>query len=118
MITNNLSEKYVGYVTGAHKSALHLATTVWHQFIGHKCLQQASSLAFNTLLCLVPLSAVALFLLKTFGVVEDDSSPLIVALRDNFLPRYAAAEIVSENSQDLPTEILVDSVLAGSYSFL
>ena len=98
MITNNLSEKYVGYVTGAPKSALHLATTVWHQFIGHKCLQQASSLAFNTLLCLVPLSAVALFLLKTFGVVEDDNSPLIVALRDNFLPRYAAAEIVSELS--------------------
>ncbi len=98
MVTNNLSEKYVGYVTGARKSALHLVTTVWHKFIGHKCLQQASSLAFNTLLCLVPLSAVALFLLKTFGIVEDDNSPLIVALRDNFLPRYAAAEIVSELS--------------------
>ncbi len=98
MVTNNLSEKYVGYVTGARKSTLHLAATVWHKFIGHKCLQQASSLAFNTLLCLVPLSAVALFLLKTFGIVEDDNSPLIVALRDNFLPRYAAAEIVSELS--------------------
>ncbi len=61
-------------------------------------MQQASSLAFNTLLCLVPLSAVALFLLKTFGIVEDDNSPLIVALRDNFLPRYAAEEIVSELS--------------------
>ena len=66
--------------------------------MGHKCLQQASSLAFNTLLCFVPLSAVALFLLKTFGVVEDGNSPLIVALRDNFLPRYAAEEIVSEIS--------------------
>ena len=98
MVTNNLSEKYVGYVTGARKSTLHLTATVWHKFIGHKCLQQASSLAFNTLLCLVPLSAVALFLLKTFGIVEDDNSPLIVALRDNFLPRYAAAEIVSELS--------------------
>ena len=98
MVTHNLSEKYVGYVTGARKSTLHLAATVWHKFIGHNCLQQASSLAFNTLLCLVPLSAVALFLLKTFGIVEDDNSPLIVALRDNFLPRYAAAEIVSELS--------------------
>ena len=77
---------------------MYLCSTVWQQFIGHKCLQQASSLAFHTLLCLVPLSAVALFLLKTFGVVEDDNSPLIVALRDNFLPRYAAEEIVSELS--------------------
>ena len=98
MVTNNLSEKYVGYVTGARRSTLQLAATVWHKFIGHKCLQQASSLAFNTLLCLVPLSAVALLLLKTFGAVEDDNSPLIVALRDNFLPRYAAEEIVSELS--------------------
>lgn len=60
-------------------------------------MQQASALAFNTLLCLVPLSAVALFLLKTFGAFEDGNSPLIAAL-DNFLPRYGAEEIVSEIS--------------------
>ena len=98
MGTNNLSEKYVGYATGFRRSAFHLGATVWHQFMEHKCLQQASSLAFHTLLCFVPLSAVALFLLKTFGIVEDGNSPLIVALRDNFLPRYAAEEIVSELS--------------------
>ena len=98
MAINNLSEKYVGYAAGFGSSTWHLGVTVWHQFIGHKCMQQASSLAFHTLLCFVPLSAVALFLLKTFGVVEDDNSPLIVALRENFLPRYAAEEIVSELS--------------------
>ena len=95
---HNLSEKYEGYFRGARVSVLRLGVNVWHQFMGHKCLQQASSLAFNTLLCLVPLSAVALFLLKTFGLVENDNSPLIVVLRDNFLPRYSAAEIVSELS--------------------
>lgn len=95
---HNLSEKYEGYFRGARVSVLRLGVNVWHQFMGHKCLQQASSLAFNTLLCLVPLSAVALFLLKTFGVVEDDNSPLIAVLRDNFLPRYSAQEIVSELS--------------------
>ena len=88
----------VDYFRGAWMSVLRLGVNVWHQFIEHKCLQQASSLAFNTLLCFVPLSAVALFLLKTFGVVEDGNSPLIVALRDNFLPRYGAEEIVSELS--------------------
>ena len=95
---HNLSEKYEGYFRDARVSVLRLGVNVWHQFIRHKCLQQASSLAFNTLLCLVPLSAVALFLLKTFGLVEDDNSPLIAVLRDNFLPRYSAAEIVSELS--------------------
>ena len=95
---HNLSETYKGYFRGARVSVLRLGVNVWHQFMGHKCLQQASSLAFNTLLCLVPLSAVALFLLKTFGLVEDDNSPLIAVLRDNFLPRYSAEEIVSELS--------------------
>ena len=95
---HNLSEKYEGYFRDARVSVLRLGVNVWHQFMGHKCLQQASSLAFNTLLCLVPLSAVALFLLKTFGVVEDGNSPLIAVLRDNFLPRYSAEEIVSELS--------------------
>ena len=98
MMIHNLSEKYEGYFRGVLESALRLGVNVWHQFMGHKCLQQASSLAFNTLLCLVPLSAVALFLLKTFGIVEDGNSPLIVVLRDNFLPRYSAEEIVSELS--------------------
>ena len=95
---HNLSDTYKGYFRDARGSVLRLGVNVWHQFMGHKCLQQASSLAFNTLLCLVPLSAVALFLLKTFGLVEDDNSPLIAALRDNFLPRYSAEEIVSELS--------------------
>ena len=77
---------------------LGISENVWHQFRQHKCLHQAASLAFNTLLCLVPLSAVALFLLKTFGVVENEDSPLIAAL-NNFLPRYKADEIVTGISE-------------------
>ncbi len=95
---NNLSEKYGDRFGNLGTLTSRLSVNVWHQFMAHKCLQQASSLAFNTLLCLVPLSAVALFLLKTFGAVEDGDSPLIAALRDNFLPRYGAEEIVSELS--------------------
>lgn len=94
----NLSEKYGGRFGDLGTLTSRLSVNVWHQFMAHKCMQQASSLAFNTLLCLVPLSAVALFLLKTFGAVEDGNSPLIAALRDNFLPRYGAEEIVSELS--------------------
>ncbi len=98
MVINNLSEKYVGYLGDLWTSAAQLVAKIWHQFVDDKCLQQASSLAFHTLLCLVPLSAVALFLLKTFGAVTDANSPLVVALRDNFLPRYGAEEIVAELS--------------------
>ena len=94
---NNLSEKYKDPLGDFWTLTARLSTNVWHQFREHNCLQQASALAFNTLLCLVPLSAVALFLLKTFGAVEDGNSPLIAAL-DNFLPRYGAEEIVSELS--------------------
>lgn len=71
---------------------------VFEQFKQHRCAHQAASLAFTTLLCLVPLSAVALFLLKTFGVVEYENSPLIVAL-NNFLPRYRTDEIVTGISE-------------------
>ena len=94
---NNLSEKYKPLLGNFGTLTARLTANVWHQFREHNCLQQASALAFNTLLCLVPLSAVALFLLKTFGAVEDGNSPLIAAL-DNFLPRYGAEEIVSELS--------------------
>lgn len=73
---------------------IHLFKNVFQQFKRHQCLQQASSLTFTTLLSLVPLSAVALFLLNTFGVVNNENSPLIAAL-NNYLPSYRADEIVS-----------------------
>ena len=94
---NNLSEKCRNPLGDFRMLVARLGANVWHQFREHNCLQQASALAFNTLLCLVPLSAVALFLLKTFGAFEDGNSPLIAAL-GNFLPRYGAEEIVSELS--------------------
>ena len=94
---NNRAYKYGDPFGNFRKLVARLGANVWHQFREHNCMQQASALAFNTLLCLVPLSAVALFLLKTFGAVEDGNSPLIAAL-DNFLPRYGAEEIVSELS--------------------
>lgn len=75
-----------------------VSVNVLQQFNQHRCIQQAASLAFNTILCLVPLSAVALFLLKTFEIVENEESALVAAL-DNFLPNYGADEIVSGISQ-------------------
>ena len=72
-----------------------LSAQVWRQFIDHKCVQQASSLAFNTLVCLVPLSAFILFLLKMLGVVENEG----IVFMDNFLPGNQASEIASKVSE-------------------
>lgn len=77
---------------------LGITTNVLSQFKQDKCLHQAASLAFNSLLSFIPLSAVALFLLKTFGVVENKDSPLIAALND-FFPHYGAEEIVAGISE-------------------
>ena len=77
---------------------LRISGNVLQQFKEHKCMHQAAALAFNTILCLVPLSAVALFLLKTFEIVENEKSALVGAL-DNFLPNYGADEIVSGISE-------------------
>lgn len=73
---------------------LRIGENVFNQIRQHKCAHQAASLAFTSVLSLVPLSAVALFLLKTFGIVENEKSPLIANL-NSFLPRYRADEIVS-----------------------
>ncbi|MCZ6675754.1 MAG: YihY family inner membrane protein [Candidatus Poribacteria bacterium] len=79
---------YLNYV-------IRLAVQVWRQLIAHKCLQQASSLAFSTLICLIPLSAIALFFLKT----QNEQSKFIVYIRDNFLPGYQAEELTSRISE-------------------
>jgi membrane protein len=50
-----------------------------------KCLQQASSLAYKTVLSIVPLAAVALSLLKAFGGFEGSDSAVVVFLSRHLL---------------------------------
>jgi membrane protein len=75
-----------------------ISVNVLSQFKQHKCFHHAASLAFSSLIGFVPLSAVTLYLLKTFGVVENEESPLIATL-NNFFPRYRADEIVAGISE-------------------
>ena len=70
-----------------------LVAQVWKQLMNHKCLQQASSLAFTTILSLVPLLAVAFFLLNAFDAFQEADSDLIAYIKENFLPEYQAEEI-------------------------
>ena len=48
-----------------------LLNQIWKQFMGHRCLQQAGALAFNSILSLIPLLAVAFFLLNAFYNFPD-----------------------------------------------
>lgn len=95
---------------------LGISANVLSQFKRDKCIHQAASLAFNSLLSFIPLSAVALFLLKTFGVVENKDSPLIAALNDYF-PHYGAEEIVSGISE-FATRNLTSLGVGGFLLFL
>ncbi|RKU26358.1 hypothetical protein C6497_13770 [Candidatus Poribacteria bacterium] len=95
---------------------LGISANVLSQFKQDKCLHQAASLSFNSLLSFIPLSAVALFLLKTFGVVENKDSPLIAALND-FFPHYGAEEIVAGISE-FATRNLTSLGVGGFLLFL
>ncbi len=95
---------------------LGISANILSQFKQDKCLHQAASLAFNSLLSFIPLSAVALFLLKTFGVVENKDSPLIAALND-FFPHYGAEEIVAGISE-FATRNLTSLGVGGFLLFL
>ena len=82
----------------AHPAVV-LLRQLWLQLKAHKCLQEASSLAFHTLMSLIPLSAVGLLLLKTLGVLESEESKLIQYIRDYFLPNHQAFDIASNLSE-------------------
>ena len=72
---------------------IRLVIQVWKQLVAHKCLQQASSLAFTAILSLAPLLAVAFLLLNGFGQLQNADSPIIGYIQ-NFLPNYQREEII------------------------
>jgi len=88
---------------------IELLVQVWRQLIRHKCLQQASSLAFTTVLSLVPLLAVAFFLLNAFDAFQGADSDLIAYIKENFLPEYQAKEI-SDAIKDFTDNVNISRV--------
>ena len=87
-----LNKRHINFSYGFNH-VIKLVVQVWRQFMSHKCLQQASSLAFTTVLSLVPLLAVAFFLLNAFDAFQGAESDLTAYIKENFLPEYKAEEI-------------------------
>lgn len=72
---------------------IRLLTQVWRQLVAHKCLQQASALAFTTVLSLVPLFAMAFFILNAFSAFDGTDSKILGLIQVNFLPQYETADL-------------------------
>src|SRR5688572_2698672 len=66
------------------------ARIAWQRFAGDRCLSIASSLAFTTLLSLVPIIVVAVTLLSAFPMFEKASVRLQAFLLANMIPESAA----------------------------
>lgn len=70
--------------------------------IRDKCLQQASSLAYKTVLSVVPFVAVALSLIKAFGGLSGEESTIVVFVAEHMLAAEAktvAAQITKYTEQ-------------------
>ncbi|HIE28444.1 TPA: YihY family inner membrane protein [Candidatus Poribacteria bacterium] len=106
-----INERHINFAYGYRciTYIIKLIIQVWQQLINHKCLQQASSLAFATVLSLVPLLAVAFFLLNAFDAFQGVDSDLIAYIKENFLPEYQAEEI-SNTIKDFTENVNISRV--------
>jgi membrane protein len=64
----------------------HLLRHVWAHFQEDRCMAEAASLSYTSLLSLVPLLAVAFGILAIFPVFDDWSEKLQSFIFDNFMP--------------------------------
>jgi len=67
-------------------------------FLKDRCLERAASLAYITLLCLVPLGAITLSLLSAFKLSEESVRRFLF---QNFLPSSSLLPLVEENLERL-----------------
>ncbi len=98
------------------KMMVMLFRQLWLQLRTHKCLQKASSLAFNTLITLIPLSAVGLLLLKALGIFESEESRLMKYIGNYFLPNHQSFDIAVSLSEF--TSNNQEQLTVGGFLFL
>ena len=68
------------------KRARRLARHVWKHFQEDRCLEEAASLSYTSLLSLVPLLAVVFGIIAAFPVFDEWSDRLQSIIFDNFMP--------------------------------
>src|SRR5215471_2866006 len=77
---------------GEHHTRLEaFVRMVWQRFFEERCISIASSLAFTTLLSIVPIIVVALAVLSVVPMFEETSAELQAFLLSNLIPESAAS---------------------------
>ena len=94
--------------------AKRLARHVWNHFQEDRCLEEAASLSYTSLLSMVPLLAVAFGIVSVFPVFHEWSNRLQSLIFDNFLPDtgeqivpYINAFLDSVSSLTLPGTVML-----------
>jgi membrane protein len=91
-----------------------LARHVWTHFQEDRCLEEAASLSYTSLLSMVPLLAVVFGIVSVFPVFDEWSNNLQSLIFDNFLPDtgeqivpYINAFLDSVSSLTLPGTLML-----------
>ena len=91
----------------ASRYAIALVRQLVHQWVRDRCPQQAASLAFQTVLSVVPLTAVAMAALRIWGDVGAESS-LVAFLSEEFIP--VSREVIATQLTDWSSNISMRSL--------
>ncbi len=91
---------------------LRIVFYIFDEFVKDNCLQTAASLAYTTLLSLVPLVAISLAILSRFKFSQDTIQDFLV---ENLLPETSFQTVIMENIQKFASQTAALSILGGLF---
>jgi len=91
---------------------LRIVFYIFDEFTKDNCLQAAGSLAYTTLLSLVPLFAISLAILSRFKFSQDAIQDFLMK---NFLPEASFQTVIMENIQKFASQTAALSIIGGLF---
>jgi len=91
---------------------LRIVFYIFDEFVKDNCLQAAASLAYTTLLSLVPLAAISLAVLSRFKFSEENIENFLMQY---LLPTASFQEVIIENIQKFARNTAALSILGGLF---
>ncbi len=91
---------------------LRIVFYIFDEFVKDNCLQTAASLAYTTLLSLVPLVAISLAILSRFKFSQDTIQDFLM---ENLLPETSFQTVIMENIQKFASQTAALSILGGLF---
>jgi membrane protein len=91
---------------------LRIVFYIFDEFAKDRCLQAAASLAYTTLLSLVPLVAISLAVLSRFKFSQETIQNFLM---EHFLPEASFQTVVMENIQKFASQTAALSIIGGLF---